>query len=149
MNDGTTQAINASQGGGALAVLASENNVSENTILVDPNAATIFNVQAVNDFYYTSGGVVIPGITTTATSVTSSMENATWHELGHIVFQGKTQDKVLNFDNMTRGINLSTKMVPTRAPGYDKGASGYKSKVYYSSPLSPRPPDVTHNRMYR
>jgi len=149
MNDGTTQTVNASQGGGALTVLASENNVSENTILVDPNAATTFNVQAVNGSYYSSGGAVLPGITTTTASVTSSMQNATWHELGHVVYQGKTQDKVLNFDNTTRSIYQSTKMVPTRAPGYDKGASGYKMKAYYSTPLAPRPPDVTHNRIYR
>ncbi len=148
MNDGTTETVNASQGGGALTVLASENNVSENTILVDPNASTTFTVQAVNSAYYANGGISVPG-TTTAATVNSSMQNATLHELGHVIYSGKSQDKVLNFDNMTRGLYKSTNMVPTSAPGYDKGASGYTRKVITNSPMNARPYDITHNPLIK
>ena len=148
MNDGTTQIIYASQGGGALTVLTSENNVSENTILIDPNAPTSFSVNAVNDAYY-KFGVAVPGFTTYSVKVSSSQQNLFWHELGHVIYQGKSQDKVLNFDNMTRSLNISVKMMPTKAPGYDKGASGYKRKIYKNSPFSPRPDDDTHNRLIK
>ena len=52
--DGTTQTVQASQGGGALAVLASENaGVTQNTLLIDPSLHhSTLNVMEVTSAYY-------------------------------------------------------------------------------------------------
>jgi len=54
LNDGTTQVINAADGGGAAIVLVGENNVLQNTILIDPSISKNgqFSVFAVTEAYY-------------------------------------------------------------------------------------------------
>jgi len=145
MNDGTTQTVNASQGGGAFTVLASENNVSENTILVDPNANTSATVFAVTSAYYMTPIDPANGARFQSTTITTNTNNLTFHEIGHVVYDGQSQNKVIDYDNLTRGIYKSTSNVPIKAPGYDKGASGYTKRIYTNSPMRNRPYDETHN----
>ena len=150
--NGSSITLNTAEWGGAMTFLASENKhtgIKSNTILIDPNMSSTLTVFAVNDNYYNSGGVAMEGYSTSRVNVTTSVGNATWHELGHVRYEGKNQNKVLGFDNMVRSLNHLPIYVPTRAPGYDKGGSGYTKRVYSPSPLLPRPPDVTHNRLAR
>lgn len=53
-------------------------------------------------------------------TIETNAENKTWHGLGHAIYAGESQDKVLNFDNKTRKM-----MNPA---------------------LQSRKPDETHNR---
>jgi len=81
-------------------------------------------------------------------SLNTSVSNITWHEVGHVIYQGKTQDKVLKFDNLTRQLNKST--INLQHTGYYKtGVYKWTEKRFYSSPLSPRTPDITHNRLVK
>lgn len=63
----------------------------------------------------------------------------TFHEFGHVIYQGKRQHKVLKFDNLVRSSQLK---------GYNykdiRTLSG--SRNYTPIPLSPRVPDEIHNR---
>lgn len=55
MKDGTTGTVKAVDGGGAVTVLVGENNVSQNTILIDPIIANkSISVFAITDAYYKS-----------------------------------------------------------------------------------------------
>jgi len=139
MNDGTTQTVNASDGGGAVTVLASENNVSQNTILIDPNMSTSYNVMAVTPAYYIQPIDPANGARFQSTTVTGDVNNTTFHELGHVVYQGQSQDKVINYDNAARS---------ARVQGYNVTSvrTLTNRRVYVPASLAPRPYDETHNR---
>jgi hypothetical protein len=38
------------------------------------------------------------------TKIQTNVTDATFHELGHIIYQGRTQNKVINFNNRVRKI---------------------------------------------
>jgi RHS repeat-associated protein len=139
MNDGTTQTINASAGGEAVTVLASENNVSQNTILIDPNASTSFNVMAVTQAYYLKPIDPANGARFQSTAVTGDLNSTTFHELGHVVYQGQSQDNVIIYDNAARS---------ARVQGYNVTSirNLANRRVYVPASLAPRPYDETHNR---
>ena len=104
-NNGNTKTLYASDGGGAFISLASENsNYSQNTILVNP-AISQTTVNLVTDAYYITpidpaNGARFKGVTTIQTNVT----DATFHEIGHVIYQGQAQDKVLDYNNNIRKI---------------------------------------------
>lgn len=139
MNDGTTQTVNASAGGEAVTVLASENNVSQNTILIGPNASTSFNVMAVTPAYYIKPIDPANGARFQSTTVTGDVNSTTFHELGHVVYQGQSQDNVINYDNAARN---------ARVQGYNVTSirALTNRRVYVPASLAPRPYDETHNR---
>jgi len=149
LNDGSPFTIDTRNHGGAatLTTFDSKGLSSENYVVVDPNAATNFSVDAVGPAYYNQTTPTLTNFYARPASVTTNTSNATWHEIGHVIYQGQTQNNVLNFDNLTRSLNTGT--APGGAPGYDKGASGYPTRVYYPAPLKPRPYDRTHNRLIK
>jgi RHS repeat-associated protein len=121
LNDGTTTTVNAADGGGAVSVLVGENDVSQNTILIDPNNPNInssVSVFAVTPVYYMQPINPANGPRFNRLTIPSSTTVTIFHEIGHVLERGNTQDKVLNFEN--------------------------KAKRQIGLPI--RPPDETHNR---
>ncbi len=105
LNDGSTQTVNAADGGGAVTVLVGENPVSENTILIDPNNPNVSNevsVMAVTPAYYIQPINPANGARFNPQKVKSSTTATIFHEIGHVLEKGNTQDKVLNFENGVR-----------------------------------------------
>jgi hypothetical protein len=103
-NNGNTITLNASAGGGAFTALVSENsNLSQNTILIDPSISQ-FTVNKVTSVYYimpidpANGDRFIP------TTIQTNVNDATFHEFGHVIYQGQTQDKIIDFNNRVRKI---------------------------------------------
>jgi len=101
---GGTQ-LNPSSFGGALTALASENvSLTENYIVVDPNAPSEISTMDITSHYYQQpidpSGPARFQRQTYSTNIT----DRTFHELGHVLYEGETQDKVLNFNNLVRSI---------------------------------------------
>lgn len=105
-NNGNSIPIDASKSGGESTILKAENsNLSENYVIVDPNGAASVNVMEVTSNYYSSKGTMpSPNDPTNfkPATVQTNPENSTIHGLGHVVNAGKSQDKVLNYDNKAR-----------------------------------------------
>ncbi|WP_289035466.1 hypothetical protein [uncultured Flavobacterium sp.] len=110
--------IDASKSGGESTILMKENsNVSQNYVIVDPNAPTSISVMEVTEQYYSSkGSFPKPGDPPNfkEAKVTTNTENATWHGIGHVIYAGQSQDKVIDFDNEVR--KASTPTLPARNP---------------------------------
>ncbi|MFM9951112.1 MAG: RHS repeat domain-containing protein, partial [Saprospiraceae bacterium] len=104
LNDGTTETIKASDGGGALSVLVGENDVSENTILVNPAVNNDLNIMAVTPAYYITPIVPANGPRFKQDTAKTNTADKTFHEIGHVLYRGDTQDKVLNYNNSVRKI---------------------------------------------
>jgi len=105
LNSGETITKNASEGGGALSVLVGENDVSENTILVDPNSSSTMKVMTVTSAYYNEGPIDPTGPPRfKPMSVQTNLADKTFHEIGHVRYRGKSQDKTLDFNNRARSI---------------------------------------------
>jgi len=103
-NNGNSLTLKASDGGGAVIVLASENpNFSQNTIVVDPSISTL-SVNAVTSAYYITPIDPSNGARFESKTVQTNPTDAVFHELGHVVHQGKSQDKVINYNNRVRNI---------------------------------------------
>jgi len=105
-NNGNSINIDASKSGGESTILKAENpTLSENYVIVDPNGPTSVNVMEVTSNYYSSKGTMpSPGDPPNFKSaiVQTNPENSTIHGIGHVVNAGKSQDKVLNYDNKAR-----------------------------------------------
>ena len=116
--------IDASKSGGESTLLKAENsNISQNYIIIDPNGASSVNVLEVTSNYYdTKGTMPVPGGEPNfkPATVATNPENSTWHGIGHVINAGKSQEKVLDFDNKARALSTPT--------------------------LTPRKPDETHNK---
>jgi len=104
-NNGNNITIDTSKSGGEGTLLKIENPIFENYIVIDPNGPTSVPVMEVTNNYYSSKGTMPklgdPPNFKMGTTETNA-ENATWHGLGHAIYAGDSQDKVLNFDNRTR-----------------------------------------------
>jgi RHS repeat-associated protein len=141
---GTT--YNASNYGGGVSIMPENSN----TILVDPNVSTSMNVNEVLPAYFSESNKVLDlpmeGITTRQTSIQTNTNDILWHEIGEVYLKGKYTNKVLDYNNNVRAILKSSVRVPTNAPGYDRGASGYTTGKLIKSPLLPRNQDITHNK---
>jgi RHS repeat-associated protein len=123
-NEKQSITIDASKSGGESTLLKAENsNISQNYIIIDPNSKTSIDVLEVTDNYYETKGTVPvsfgkPNFKPAKVAITP--ENATWHGIGHVIYAGKSQEKVLDFDNKTRALSTPA--------------------------LTPRKPDETHNK---
>lgn len=98
--------------GGEGTLLACENeNFKQNYIVIDPFSPQEISILRVTDAYYeTYGTVPTPNSKPNFSNETikTNVSNLTWHGIGHVIFGGKSQDKVLDFDNKTRKLmNLS------------------------------------------
>ncbi|EGJ99559.1 hypothetical protein HMPREF9455_04055 [Dysgonomonas gadei ATCC BAA-286] len=102
--DGSTQTVQASQGGGALAVLASENpGVAQNTILIDPSMHhKTTTVMEVTSAYYKTPISPANGPRFRQAPLYTTIQDLFYHELGHVIYQGQSQDKVLKYNNIFR-----------------------------------------------
>ncbi|RXM63289.1 hypothetical protein BOQ60_18220 [Chryseobacterium sp. CH1] len=115
-NNGNSISIDASKSGGESTILKAENsNISENYVIVDPNGPSSVTVQEVTSNYYSSKGTM-PSLgdppNFKPATVQTNPENSTFHGLGHVINAGKSQEKVLNYDNKTR----SQMNMPKRNP---------------------------------
>ena len=94
--------IDTKQESGAASVLGSENNLKNNYIVVDPNAKSKFYVPIETTY----GGVIegnrIPK--NVDLPIKTNTTDRLFHELGHIIYEGQTQSKVIDFNNKTRTI---------------------------------------------
>ncbi|MDR1764311.1 MAG: RHS repeat-associated core domain-containing protein [Dysgonamonadaceae bacterium] len=104
-NNGNTSTINASVAGGAVTVLASENpTLSQNTILISPSMPAQMTVMEVTSAYYMQPINPANGARFRETTVQTNFADVTFHELGHVIYQGQSQDKVIDFNNRVRKI---------------------------------------------
>ena len=99
---------NASEGGGAFTILQAEAiekgfDVSTNIILIDPDA-TSTQVEAVTDAYYGDWSDLSHGAIVETVDVQLNVPDMISHEIGHVLNAGKTQDKVIDFNNKARKI---------------------------------------------
>lgn len=85
--------------GGALSIL-SNNNI----LLISPNAPNSVNVYEVTDAYYineidpSNGDRFIPK------TIETNITDRTFHEIGHAIYDGMPQDKVLKYNNYVRSL---------------------------------------------
>jgi RHS repeat-associated protein len=104
-NNGNTTTVNASAGGGALTVLASENsNLSQNTILISPSLPAQISVMEVTPAYFMLPIDPANGVRFKQTAIKTNLTDVILHEIGHVIYQGQTQDKVIDFNNRVRNI---------------------------------------------
>ena len=78
----------------AVSVLIGESNVSENTILIDPNNpqvnSELKNVFTVTDAYYMQPINAANGPRFKQQNIKSSMTATIFHEIGHVLERGNT-----------------------------------------------------------
>ncbi len=106
-NDGETITKKALESGGALSILASDkvNNMGYSIILVDPSVTEVkvFELKNAND---NQAGNYEPK------QIKTNVTDMIFHEMGHKIMEGQTQDKVLEFNNRIRRILKLNKRKP-------------------------------------
>ena len=101
---GNKSSSKAESGGGAATLLASENeNYNQNFIVIDPNK-TIGETMEVTDAYYKEPIDPQNGARFKKVTFQTNQTDLTFHEIGHVVYEGKGLHKVLDFNNIVRGI---------------------------------------------
>ena len=101
---GNKSTFKAESGGGAATSLASENeNYNQNFIVIDPNK-TIGETMEVTDAYYKEPIDPQNGARFKKVTFQTNQTDMTFHEIGYVVYEGKGQHKVLDFNNIVRGI---------------------------------------------
>lgn len=60
------------------------------------------SVMEVTSIYYNKPIDPNGGARFKKTTIKSSLASSTFHEIGHVVHEGKTQDKVINFENYVK-----------------------------------------------
>ena len=101
---GNKSSSKAESGGGAATLLASENeNYNQNFIVIDPNK-TIGETMEVTDAYYKEPIDPQNGARFKKVTFQTNQTDLTFHEIGYVVYEGKGQHKVLDFNNIVRGI---------------------------------------------
>ena len=106
--NGNNVKFNASADGGAFTILQAEAiekgfDVSTNIILIDPDA-TSTQVDAVTDASYGDWSDLSLGVKLETVDVQLNVPDMISHEIGHVLYAGKTQDKVIDFNNKAREI---------------------------------------------
>lgn len=99
--------LNTAISGGALTALASENeHLTENYIVVDPNAPTEITTMDVTPQYYQQQQPIDPfgPARFERRTYSTNIADGTFHEFGHVLYEGKAQDNVLRFNNLVRSI---------------------------------------------
>ncbi|MBQ7157208.1 MAG: RHS repeat-associated core domain-containing protein [Bacteroidaceae bacterium] len=94
---------------GAITILASENpNTSENFIVVDPSASDAFPVDVVTADYYRLDGkskyAKPDDVLFRASSCKTNVTDRVFHEFGHVLYDGKIQSGVIDYNNHIRKI---------------------------------------------
>lgn len=99
-------------GGEATALMKENKGLTQNYIVIDPNQVLLGTVYEVTETYYKHRKEgTLPDPTDNPPSyilnndVEYSTENATFHGIGHVIYAGKSQEKVLDFDNSVRSLN--------------------------------------------
>ena len=101
---GNKRTFKVESGGGAATLLASENkNYNQNFTVIDPNK-TIGETMEVTDAYYKEPIDPQNGARFKKVTFQTNQTDLTFHEIGHVVYEGKRQHKVLDFNNIVRGI---------------------------------------------
>ena len=101
---GNKRTFKVESGGGAATLLASENeNYNQNFIVIDPNK-TIGETMEVTDAYYKEPIDPQNGARFKKVTFQTNQTDLTFHEIGHVVYEGKGLHKVLDFNNIVRGI---------------------------------------------
>ena len=101
---GNKRTFKAESGGGAATLLASENkNYNQNFTVIDPNK-TIGETMEVTDAYYKEPIDPQNGARFKKVTFQTNQTDLTFHEIGYVVYEGKGQHKVLDFNNIVRGI---------------------------------------------
>ena len=106
--NGNDVKFNTCDGGGAFTILQAEAiekefDVSSNIILIDPDA-TSTQVEAVTDAYYGDWSDLSLGARVEIVDVQLNVPDMISHEIGHVLNAGKTQDRVIDFNNKARKI---------------------------------------------
>ena len=106
--NGNDVKFNASADGGAFTILQTEAiekgfDVSTNIILIDPDA-TSTQVDAVTDASYGDWSDLSLGVKLETVDVQLNVPDMISHEIGHVLYAGKTQYKVIDFNNKAREI---------------------------------------------
>ncbi|MEO9484968.1 MAG: DUF6443 domain-containing protein [Ekhidna sp.] len=105
-NDGNKIPINTANYGGEATLTTSDANVSENYVIIDPAESVKATVFPLNPNFNPNAPMSPSNpVSTGAVEVNNSRNNRTWHGIGHAIFRGQTQDKVMDFDNATRSAN--------------------------------------------
>ena len=102
LKNGGKQNVKAADGGGAITILAAENNLKNNTILIDPNISKNLSIYAVTSAYFISPIDPSNGARFKQINISTNLTDAFFYEIGHILYQGNTQDKVIDFNNKLR-----------------------------------------------
>ena len=91
--------------GGAASINVNDNrNSSVNYIFVNPGATHEIEVYATTPAYYMQPIRSQNGARFVKMSIATNMADRTFHEIGHIIYAGKSQDKVINYNNIVRKI---------------------------------------------
>ena len=100
LNNGGTINVNTTEFGGACAILAGETEgLDENYIVINPVQPKEIKVNLVTDSYY-SHDMTKPRFK--SSTVATNLADATYHEIGHVIYEGKSQDKVISYQNSAR-----------------------------------------------
>ncbi len=135
--DGTSENISTTSEGGANSAMAAKDPklLKENYIIIDPNGPKQISVDEVGPGFYNGQPITSANYFAKAASVKTNANDMTWHEFGEILNYGKTSDKVIDFNNITRSIMKST-IINQGNPSF---------KTFNKSPLPKRNYDTTHN----
>lgn len=82
-------------------------NFTQNYVVINPLTSQEIKIYSVTDNYYkTYGTVPTPDSEPNfkIETIKTNVSNLTWHGIGHVIYGGKTQNKVLDFDNKVREI---------------------------------------------
>jgi len=128
--------VPANSGGEGTALKKENNNITQNYIVIDPAVTNPGTILEVTQTYYdhrrdgtAPKGSDNPPSFVPNSSVQYSAANATMHGIGHVIYAGKSQDNVIDFDNSARALNK------VKNPG----------GTFASNPLTPRKYDESHN----
>ena len=106
----------------AITSLAVENeNQKDNNIIINPNVSSV-KVFEITDAYYITPIDAKNGARFKETSIQTNDCDLFFHELGHVIYAGQTQDKVIKYNNYVRKIlNLpKRRMDETHNPNVKK-----------------------------
>ncbi len=109
--NGNDVTLNTEEGGGAGTVLKRENedkNLDRNYIIINPEVKET-TVNAVTPLFYRD--IIDPNAGASFKPVTIQLTTGDmlFHEFGHLIYEGQTQDKVLKYNNYFRKLSDSKK----------------------------------------
>ena len=101
-------ATDIKKNGGAVTLLSSDSGLKDNYIIVNPNAPTELSTDIVTSDYYRLDGkpkyAKEGDILFVLSKFITNTTDRTFHELGHVIYDGKPQSFVINYNNYLRKI---------------------------------------------